>query len=90
VRDERAIREIFVDGLVAGAVHQINDVATRKAWLDGTRDLRFDELAMDSLARMELCIAIEIGTGVSMAPEELGRYASLGELATAVRERIDA
>jgi acyl carrier protein len=90
VRDERGIREIFVDGLVAGAVQQINDAATRKAWLDGTRDLRFDELAMDSLARMELCIAIEIGTGVSMAPEELGRYASLGELAAAVRERIDA
>lgn len=90
MRDERGIREIFVDGLVAGAVQQINDAATRKAWLDGTRDLRFDELAMDSLARMELCIAIEIGTGVSMAPEELGRYASLGELAAAVRERIDA
>jgi hypothetical protein len=39
---------------------------------------------------MELCIAVEIGTGVSMAPEELGRYASLGELAAAVRERLDA
>ena len=88
--DERAIREIFVDGLVAGAVHPINDVATREAFLDGSRDLRFDELAMDSLARMELCIAIEVATGVSMAPEELGHYASLRGLAAALMERIDA
>ena len=51
-----------------------------------------DELraAIDSLERIDVCIAIEIGTGVSMAPEELGRYASLGELAAAVRERLDA
>ena len=88
--NERAIREVFVEGLVAGAVHQINDVQTRKAYLDGTRDLTFDELAMDSLARMELCIAIEVGTGVSMAPEELGRYRSLGELAASVLERLRA
>ena len=88
--DERAIREIFVDGLVAGAVHQINDVATRKAWLDGTRDLRFDELEMDSLAKMELCIAIEVGTGVSLAPEELGRFAAIGEIVAMLRERLHA
>jgi len=88
--DGRALRAIFVDGLVAGAVHQINDVATREAFLDGSRDLRFDELEMDSLARMELCIAIEVGTGVSMAPEELGRHASLRELEVALLERIDA
>ncbi len=88
--NDAAIREIFVEGLVAGAVHPINDVETRKGFLDGTRDLTFDELAMDSLARMELCIAIEVGTGVSMAPEELGRYRSLGELAAWLLERLRA
>lgn len=88
--NERSIRDVFVEGLVAGAVHSINDVDTRKAFLDGTRDLAFDELAMDSLARMELCIAIEVGTGVSMAPEELGRYRSLGELAAHLLERLRA
>mgnify|MGYP003415176460 FL=1 len=88
--NEREIRLILVDGLEAGAVHQVNDVSTREAFLAGTRDLTFEELEMDSLAKMELCIAIEVGTGVSLAPEELGRFAAIGEIVTMLRKRLHA
>jgi acyl carrier protein len=37
---------------------------------------------------MEVCIAIEVALGISLAPEELQRYASLGELANDLRERL--
>jgi hypothetical protein len=88
--NEREIRLILVDGLEAGAVHQVNDVSIRESFLAGTRDLSFAELEMDSLAKMELCIAIEVGTGVSLAPEELGRFAAIGEIVTMLRERLHA
>ena len=88
--NEREIRLILVDGLEAGAVHQANDVSIRESFLAGTRALTCAELEMDSLAKMELCIAIELGTGVSLAPEELGRFASIGEIVTMLRERLHA
>ena len=88
--NEREIRLILADGLEAGAVHQVSNVSIREAFLAGTRDLTFEELEMDSLAKMELCIAIEVGTGVSLAPEELGRFAAIGEIVAMLRERLHA
>ena len=88
--NERDIRRILADGLEAGAEHRVNDVRIRESFLAGTRDLSFAELEMDSLAKMELCIAIEVGTGVSLAPEELGRFAAIGEIVTMLRKRLHA
>ena len=88
--NEREIRRVLVDGLEAGAAHRVTDVSIRESSLAGTRDLTFAELEMDSLAKMELCIAIEVGTGVSLAPEELGRFAAIGEIVTMLRKRLHA
>ena len=85
--DARVIRQAIVDGLEAGGVGQIHRAATRDPFLAGASDLTLDELEMDSLARMELCIAIEVATGVSLAPEELDRYATLVALAEDVSKR---
>lgn len=71
----------MVEGLDAGSVYQIYPPATRAAFIAGDIDLTIAELGMDSLACMELCMAIEVGTGISLAPDDLGFYASLGELA---------
>lgn len=79
--DEPAIRAILADGLEQGAVSAIHDARTRAAWLAGTEDLAFASLEMDSLARMELCIAIEVGLGIALAPADLDRHRSIGELA---------
>lgn len=88
--DAGEIRAILAGGLEAGAVQEINDVETRDAFLAGRIDLPFAELSMDSLARMELCIAIEVGTGVSLAPEDLAKYESVGALAAMLVERLRA
>lgn len=79
--DEPKIRAILADGLEQGAVSAIHHARTRAAWLAGTEDLPFANLDMDSLARMELCIAIEVGTGIALTPFDLDRYPSIGELA---------
>jgi acyl carrier protein len=39
---------------------------------------------------MEVCIAIEVALGVSLAPEELQRYRSLGELVDDLTARLRA
>jgi len=63
-------------------------VRFRQPFIDGKIDATFDELKLDSLARMELCIAIEVSLGVSLAPEELERYRSLRELVDDLLERL--
>lgn len=85
--DARTIRQAMVDGLEAGAVVRITYRDTRSSFLAGAIDIALAELEMDSLARMELCIAIELGTGVSLAPEELDRYPTLEALVRDVLER---
>ncbi|MFI4924973.1 MAG: acyl carrier protein [Vicinamibacteria bacterium] len=86
--DARGIRQVLIDGLEAGGVSEARSIRFREPFLDGSIDATFEELALDSLARMEVCIAIEVALGISLAPEELQRYASLGELANDLRERL--
>ena len=88
--EARAIRAALVEGLEAGGVWQVNRVDLRERFLAGELDLTFAELAMDSLAKMELCIAIEVATGVSLAPEELDRHESLGALVGEIGRRHGA
>ena len=88
--DARAIREVIIGGLQTGAVAEASLVDFHDAFLDGTRDCTIVSLDMDSLAKMELCIAIEVGTGVSLAPEELDRYATLAALVAGIEERSRA
>ena len=87
--DVRTIRTAVLDGLSAGAVWQAKRAPFRDAFLAGESAVTMEELEMDSLAKMELCIAIEVGTGVSLAPEELERYPTLGALVDDVEKRAN-
>jgi acyl carrier protein len=88
--DARTIRTVVIEGLETGAVWQANRTDFREAFIEGTLDIELAKLDMDSLARMELCIAIEVGTGVSLAPEELERYKTLTALVAEVARRVNA
>ena len=88
--DARAIRMVVIDGLEAGAVRQASRTEFRDAFLDGSVDIELAKLAMDSLAKMELCIAIEVGTGVSLAPEDLDRHETLAALVAEIARRVHA
>ncbi|MFO1284806.1 MAG: acyl carrier protein [Burkholderiales bacterium] len=80
----RAIREVLIAGLEAGAVPGVNRIAVREAFLSGVDDLSFAEYPLDSLAQVELCIAIEAGLRVVLSPEDLRAYPSAGDLARAL------
>ena len=88
--DARTVREAMADGLETGGVSYLTHQGRRNAFVAGERDFTIAELAMDSLARMELCIAVELCTGVSMLPEEIERHASLGAIADEIGRRLRA
>lgn len=69
------VRELIVDTLVfAGAVESMG----REATLANLQDL--EELDLDSLAVMELCVGIEAATGVALAPEDIAAHSAIDAL----------
>jgi len=50
-------------------------------------DIEFSIFDIDSLDSMEICISIEINTGITIVPEELNRIKSVNELVSMIIER---
>lgn len=65
----------------------IGEAETRQAFITGKSDIRFDDLEIDSLALMQLCIAIEVRTSVVIEPNELATMLSLAELEKYLQDR---
>lgn len=79
---------VIADALVYASVPRFRDSAEQADFVAGRRDIRMADLEIDSLAAMELCIAIETNSGVSIAPGELAEVASLGALAERVERAL--
>ena len=71
----------------AGAVVKIFEPAVRKMLLETGEDLEIASLGMDSLARMEFSIAIEVETGISLTPDDLLKYSTVNQLVDFFRQR---
>lgn len=54
--------------------------ASYQAFSENQADIRFDALDMDSLARMEFCISLELNASASIAPDQLDDIGSLHQL----------
>lgn len=85
---DQEIRMIIVEALDYASVFAMQDNNLQAAFLDGQQDIPLEELGMDSLAVMELCIAIEINAGVSIVSSELQSIDTLNRLVDTVRERL--
>ena len=78
---DAAIRQTIVDALhFANALEGQSD-RTLKAFIESKLDLALQDLDLNSLATMELLIALELEHSVTITPEDLPGFASLGELA---------
>ncbi len=58
-------------------------------FIDGKRDLSFRKLDMDSLARMNLLVALEVNYDIVVSPQELTRLRTLGKLASRIITRAE-
>lgn len=81
---EGEIREMLVEALQSASVFGLRDNGWTEEFLAGTRDVALDDLEMDSLGAMELCIAVEVNTGVSIVPDDLTGLGTLGGLVRAI------
>ena len=84
------IREIIADALDYAAVPRFRGSEARAQFVAGARDISLEELEIDSLAAMELCIALETNSGVSILPDELSGFGSLGAIAKRVETALAA
>jgi len=77
---EADIRAMLCRAMEAGAVVKVFDPAIRKMLLETGEDIEIASLGMDSLARMEFSIAIEVETGVSLTPDDLLTHNTVNQL----------
>jgi acyl carrier protein len=81
------VRAMIAEALEYSSVIALRDKNLTEAFLAGAHEVPFGLLDMDSLAEMELCIAIEVNAGVSVLPEQLRKIGSLGRLVAWVEKQ---
>ena len=80
------IRRVVVQALRYAAVPDFEGSKKEADFLATGSDIQMSELQVDSLASMELCIAIETDFGVTILPQQLAEISSLNGLVEAIRE----
>jgi acyl carrier protein len=78
------IRMSIIEVLWDSGVFSLRDQNVEKEFIDGRYDAKLEELDVDSLAAMEICIALEANWGTSLVPEDLQRVGSLQALVRVV------
>lgn len=72
------LRRKLVRALEDASVIAIFEEPVRGPFLAGEGDIAFAALDMDSLAVMEFCISVELSTGVSITPDQLRSFETVG------------
>lgn len=85
---ELEIRQMLVDALAGSTVRGLYHSGLTAQFLAGTEPVPLDLLQMDSMGEMELCIAVEINTGLEVVPGDLQAFGSLGGLVAFIREQL--
>jgi acyl carrier protein len=86
--DGRQLRTRLLDALKAAATLDGLDEAARLAFVERGEPFSLSRLDMDSLARMEFCIAVELSLGVTLLPRQLLELDSIDAIERFVAERL--
>lgn len=78
----RAARTAIAEALTPVAAPEFSD--SLADFSAGKSDIAIDKLSLDSVARVELLVALELECNVVMPPEALAEHTTLGKLAAAV------
>ncbi|MEH6601532.1 acyl carrier protein [Pseudoalteromonas sp.] len=82
------IKKVLIRMMREVNIASLYSAGTQQAFVRGEEDIIFEDLNMDSLASMELCIAIELGLGVSIVPEQLSQLSTLDGLAHEIQRLL--
>jgi hypothetical protein len=83
------IKELISEALVYASVPGFAGGAAQRTFLAGG-DVSIAALEIDSLAAMELCIAIEANLDVTILPADIGETASLNALVERIAQLKNA
>lgn len=86
--DDQEIRLAIVSGLAQARAILFRDAEITDQFLAAEADMRIEDMQMDSLSIMELCISIEVDTGASILPEEMVQIESLEQLVGAIKGKL--
>jgi hypothetical protein len=81
------IRQAVLEALKAAVPGAFSD-ETSRAYLAGDLNIELARFDMDSLARMEFCIAIELATSVTLLPPELAELATTDAIERCILEKL--
>lgn len=84
---EDEIRLMLVEAIDASTIVGLRRSGLMEGFLAGAADIPFAVLEMDSMGVMELCIAVEVNTGVEIVPGELTELGSLAAVVVSIMER---
>jgi acyl carrier protein len=79
------IRQKLADALEYSQVIKFRESGIREDFLAGKADMSIEALELDSLSSIELCIAIENSTGVSILLGDLWDSDSLSQLVAKIQ-----
>jgi len=77
---------VITEVLRDSGVFDLRDQNVEKEFIDGCYDARLEVMDIDSLAAMEICIALEANWDTPFMPEDLLRVGSLQTLVRIVLE----
>jgi acyl carrier protein len=80
-RDAAALRALVADAVRQNPIVLVSDAALIARLADPAADCGFEELGFDSLARMELCIWMQIEGGFEISESEVLDHPSVAALA---------
>lgn len=82
-----ALREAVAEGVRQNPVVCVSDPALLARLADPAADCSFEELGFDSLARMELCIWMQVEHGIEIGEATLLDHPSVAALAAHLARR---
>lgn len=75
------VRKIVVESLeYAGVLGVCNNPVLKAKLLEEENEITMQELDLDSLSKMELCIALEVNHAIEIVPEELDQFTTFNSL----------
>jgi hypothetical protein len=86
-RDPAALRALIAQGVRNNPVVTVSDPALLARLESGGVDCGFDEFGFDSLARMELCIWMQVEAGLEVTEAEVIDHPSIAALAAHLAAR---
>lgn len=82
-------RNIVIEALNAASIPELSSNKGIIEFSSGVGDIKISSLELDSLAKMEFCIYIEIHYGVSIVPDRLDEFETLSRLASHIQDILD-